>query len=87
MFNRKLISKLESEITYLRKLVDDLHDRLMAFNESAFYKYQTKDLLKKTIPQPRSMNFMGEIESMEAKTDEEKVQKAEAIKEIREILG
>lgn len=87
MWNRKLIKHLEDEILFLRSQLKETQDRFMAFNEGAFYKFQARDQMKAPVPPPSSMNLSGEIESMEAKTDEEKEQKKAALEEIRQLLG
>lgn len=77
-----------SEIQFLREQVQTLNDRLMAFSEGAFNSFKTAQAFEGPPTPQVHLDFLrGKIEDMEATTEEEKLQKSQALDEIKSILG
>ncbi len=82
-----MIEKQQEEILFLRGMVKELQDRLMAFNERAFNVFKQGDLMKAEVPAPTYVDPLGMVQSMAANTEEEKKQKQEAMEQVTQILG
>lgn len=83
----KLIAALKEEIDFLRKQNSDLLERVQSFSGDAYKAYLARDVSKNPVPMPSFLNPLGFIQNMDAKTDEEKKQKKEAIGQVLEIIG
>jgi hypothetical protein len=87
MFRCKGCKAKDEEIQYLRGMLKDAQDRIMAFSESSLDRYELKKAHDETVEAPKMLGVMGMIESVEATTPEEQKQKEQAQDELRQIMG
>lgn len=87
MFHSKTIEALKEEIAFLRGQVKDLQDRLMAYNSQSFNTYLSKEAMSAPTQAPAYMDFLGNIESITPKNEEEEKQKKDAIEQFHNLLG
>jgi hypothetical protein len=79
---------LESEVLFLRNMVKELNDKLMALSGDAFSRYAAEKRSNEAFSRPSLDSIIGsKIDGMEANTAQEKKDKEEAIGQIQLLMG
>ena len=76
-----------NEVEFLRMQNKDLHNRLMSYASQAFQNYNSIKNSETPAHHPTFVNPLGQIESMEAVTEQDKKDKADALNQVRNIIG
>jgi len=88
MFWRKRENALESEVAFLRGMVKDLTDRLMAVTGEAHARFHAEKRTEEALAKPSTEEtILSKINGMEAVGDDERRQKAEAMDFAQAIIG
>lgn len=85
MFKCKACEAKDKEIDFLRAMLRDAQNRIMAFTEKSLENYSyAKEETPSNVLYP---SVLGRIESMEAETEEDKKNKEDAKKQFMDIIG
>ncbi len=84
----EFIKHLKGEIEFLRVQNKELMDRVMAFSGQAHQNFLSRDLVASKVPAPTYLDeITGQIVSMEAETEEEKKEQAQALEMLSKVAG
>lgn len=84
LFNQ---SRNQSEVEYLRGLVKELHEKLMAYADRSFQQHMMQKELMGKVNVPTFVDPLGQIQNMEVTSKEEAKARNDALDQARQILG
>lgn len=87
---QKLAEKrLQDEVEFLRNLVKELTDKIMALSGSSFERYTNEKIKQFSVEskENKTHSAFDVVNGIEARTEEERAQKENALREVNQLLG